>query len=169
MEALLKTEYHDFQHGKTGERQIGCDEYSIPASIRPHVDFVTPTIGFSERGRYRKSVRKQVEQVDGNSGRQFALDPYSNQIALAGGSDPSASLANCGRGMTPACIAGRVSSLPCTIYKAIDHSCVYVYTAFLQTIPLTCRPATILVSSNSVKPTKKSAKIMWRPSVKTSC
>ena len=75
MEALLKTEYHDFQHGNTGERQIGCDEYIIPASIRPHVDFVTPTIGFSERGRYRKSVRKQVEQVDGNSGRQSTLDP----------------------------------------------------------------------------------------------
>ena len=127
MEALLKTEYHIFNHGETGEHQIGCEEYSIPDSIRPHVDFITPTVGFSERRR--KSVRRRPDRERSIA---FSQGPVANQIALADGTsqypivhtheDPIHTLAYCGMAMTPACIAGRFNPPPCTNFNAVDHT-----------------------------------------------
>ena len=123
VEALLNTEYYLFQHGETGENQIGCNEYSIPAAVRPHIDFVTPTIGFSKRDH--KIVR---EPVDRDSHRKFSKDSASNQVVLGAGisqdpildtsMDPGVSFASCGNAMTPACITGIFLSKP---LPSLDH------------------------------------------------
>jgi tripeptidyl-peptidase-1 len=42
-EELLKTKYHIYEH-VGGKSTIGCDEYSIPEHVRPHIDYVTPGI-----------------------------------------------------------------------------------------------------------------------------
>lgn len=44
-EDLLKTEYYEFE--KSGSHRIGCDEYSLPAHLSEHVDFVKPGIVLS--------------------------------------------------------------------------------------------------------------------------
>ena len=102
MEALLNTEYHLFQHSETRAHYMGCDEYSIPVSLRPHIDFITPTIGF------------QVE--DKSTRRLLTRDLPFNQIILGSitsqdlevdtSSDLSVSLASCANAMTPDCIRG---------------------------------------------------------------
>jgi tripeptidyl-peptidase-1 len=35
-EALLKTEYHMYEHD-TGARQVNCDKYHVPAAVRQHI------------------------------------------------------------------------------------------------------------------------------------
>ncbi|KAF2633063.1 subtilisin-like protein [Macroventuria anomochaeta] len=44
LEALLKTEYHYYQHKASGGFRIACDEYGLPQRVGKHVDFVMPTI-----------------------------------------------------------------------------------------------------------------------------
>ena len=44
-QGLLKTEYYGYKHS-SGRPHVACTEYSIPAHIRPHVDFITPTVHF---------------------------------------------------------------------------------------------------------------------------
>lgn len=43
-ERLFDTEYHYFEQKMTSGFRIACDSYSLPSSVRPHVDFVMPTI-----------------------------------------------------------------------------------------------------------------------------
>ena len=43
-ERLLNTEYHLFENTKTGGHRLACDFYSLPKSMRDHVDFVMPTV-----------------------------------------------------------------------------------------------------------------------------
>ncbi|KAG5716819.1 Aorsin, partial [Termitomyces sp. T112] len=49
MEDLLKTEYHVYSHEETGDEQIGCVSYSVPAHVQPHVDLIKPTVHFRHR------------------------------------------------------------------------------------------------------------------------
>jgi tripeptidyl-peptidase-1 len=43
-ESLLKTEYNMFEHTETAKRSLAVDEYSVPAHVSRHVDFITPTV-----------------------------------------------------------------------------------------------------------------------------
>ncbi|TKA79494.1 hypothetical protein B0A55_02454, partial [Friedmanniomyces simplex] len=43
-ERLLKTQYHVYQQKETNGYRIACDSYSLPQSVREHVDFVMPTV-----------------------------------------------------------------------------------------------------------------------------
>lgn len=43
-ESLFNTEYHRYEHHKTGAHRVACDEYSLPAHMQEHIDFVMPTI-----------------------------------------------------------------------------------------------------------------------------
>lgn len=47
-ENLLKTEFFMHKH-TTGKPHVGCDDYSIPEFVRPHVDFITPTVHFDTK------------------------------------------------------------------------------------------------------------------------
>ena len=47
-ENLLKTEYFLHKH-ITGKPHVSCDSYSIPESVQPHVDFITPTVHFDTK------------------------------------------------------------------------------------------------------------------------
>ena len=48
-EELLKTRYYIHKHKVTGKPHIGCSEYSVPEHVRPHLDFITPTVHFDTR------------------------------------------------------------------------------------------------------------------------
>lgn len=57
-ETLLKTKYHVYEHA-TGQSHIACDSYHIPASLRDHIDFITPTVHFDAKVGPRKSPRNE--------------------------------------------------------------------------------------------------------------
>ena len=41
-EDLLQTKFYELEHTHNGKWAVGCDEYSLPDSIKEHVDYVTP-------------------------------------------------------------------------------------------------------------------------------
>lgn len=43
-ERLLNTKYYSFKHKESDGTRIASDEYSLPADIQKHVDFVMPTV-----------------------------------------------------------------------------------------------------------------------------
>lgn len=47
-EELLKTEFFRHEH-TSGTPHIGCSEYHIPENVKPHVDFITPTVHFDTK------------------------------------------------------------------------------------------------------------------------
>ncbi|MCJ1484230.1 hypothetical protein MMC06_004398 [Schaereria dolodes] len=47
-ESLLKTEYHVYEH-ESGQPHVACSEYHVPEHVRPHVDFITPTVHFDAK------------------------------------------------------------------------------------------------------------------------
>jgi tripeptidyl-peptidase-1 len=48
-EALLKTEYHLYEHEQSGQGQVACTEYHVPEHVQHHVDFITPTVHFDAK------------------------------------------------------------------------------------------------------------------------
>jgi tripeptidyl-peptidase-1 len=63
-EELLKTVYYKYTHFN-GQSHVACEEYSLPADIQRHVDFVTPTLHFDakiEKKRKRRSM--ETREID---------------------------------------------------------------------------------------------------------
>lgn len=54
-EELLNTKYYEFQ--RSGSHRIGCDEYSVPAHLSEHIDFVKPGIKLSAPMKKRNVKR----------------------------------------------------------------------------------------------------------------
>ena len=62
-ESLLKTKYYIHKH-TTGKPQVGCSEYSVPAHVQPHIDFITPTVHFDSKIPQAKPLqRRDVEEI----------------------------------------------------------------------------------------------------------
>ncbi|KAG6845624.1 hypothetical protein H0H87_006677 [Tephrocybe sp. NHM501043] len=67
VEDLIKAEYHVYSH-ESGYEQIGCESYSVPADVQPHVDLIKPTVHFIHRPPPLEALVKR----DANLGRPFA-------------------------------------------------------------------------------------------------
>ena len=65
-EQLLRTRYHLYERRTTGDLHAGCEEYSIPAWIRQHVDFITPTIHFDEHNKLKRGTSNLSEGKPGH-------------------------------------------------------------------------------------------------------
>jgi tripeptidyl-peptidase-1 len=48
VEELLQTEYHVWTH-PSGDEQISCHSYSVPAHVKEHIDLIKPTVHFNHR------------------------------------------------------------------------------------------------------------------------
>lgn len=48
-ETLFRTTYHLFEHKKSSTMHVACDEYSIPAQLTSHIDFVSPGVHFDAK------------------------------------------------------------------------------------------------------------------------
>ena len=55
-EELLKTKYHVYEHEESGQPHVACDEYSIPAHLKEHVDLVYPTVHFDGKIKPRDNT-----------------------------------------------------------------------------------------------------------------
>lgn len=56
-ESLFLSELHEYEHARTGQIRVGCDEYHIPAKLREHIDYVTPGIMMSATLKKREVKR----------------------------------------------------------------------------------------------------------------
>ena len=48
-EGLLDTKYNVYEHTKSGQPHVACEEYSIPSHLTEHIDFVYPTVHFDAK------------------------------------------------------------------------------------------------------------------------
>lgn len=63
-ERLLRTKYNVYEHSETGQPHIACEEYSIPANMKEHVDFVYPTVHFDAKVKPRDlNTKKQKREI----------------------------------------------------------------------------------------------------------
>lgn len=88
-QSLLKTEYHRYQH-LSGKPHVACTEYHIPAHVRPHVDFITPTVHFAVKvSRPKEAYTRKFKRAD----LKAAIGvPVAANAALHPGSPISGSL-----------------------------------------------------------------------------
>ncbi|KIJ65932.1 hypothetical protein HYDPIDRAFT_187022 [Hydnomerulius pinastri MD-312] len=96
-EALLRTEYHIFEH-EGGTKVVGCKDYSLPAHIAPHIDFVTPTIHFDTKVS-KRSGASPIGPV-GEPGRGI----YPKTAGKIPPVIDATGLENCDTQTTPACL-----------------------------------------------------------------
>lgn len=67
-ERLFNTEYHVFQHHETGGKRIACDSYSLPQSVKNHVDMIMPTIqldGLKPIAQKQVAMQTSVSKLTG--------------------------------------------------------------------------------------------------------
>jgi tripeptidyl-peptidase I len=62
-EKLLNTRYGLYRNARDGSQAVACDEYSIPQSIREHIDLIMPTI-HHERLYAAQEDRRVVKRLD---------------------------------------------------------------------------------------------------------
>ncbi|KAF8993521.1 subtilisin-like protein [Cyathus striatus] len=98
IEDLLQTEYHVYTHS-SGDEQIGCHSYSVPAHVKDHIDLIRPTVHFNHKPLQKRGLAKRdgfkglgspsVHEGPKQSGQQITITP---------------SLANCDQMITPDCL-----------------------------------------------------------------
>ena len=107
-ESLLKTEYNIYTDATSGKDHLACEEYSVPAHIKEHVDFITPTIQFDAIVKL-KGKRSEIERRAGLRVRPTSqMVPDPQRVPL---SSVTFNLTNCNRYITPECLRA-LYSLP---------------------------------------------------------
>ncbi|OAR01405.1 hypothetical protein LLEC1_04070 [Akanthomyces lecanii] len=98
LESVLKTKYHVYTHVTRDSESIGADEYSLPAEIAEHVDFVHP--GVAHISSTTKNQNKRSVVPGKHPLKQKATDPA---LVAAIKADPGAT-DKCDQVITPACV-----------------------------------------------------------------
>ncbi|GLB38582.1 putative pro-kumamolisin, activation domain [Lyophyllum shimeji] len=94
-EKLLNAEYHVYSHHETGEEQFGCESYSVPAHVQPHIDLIKPTVHFNHR------PAPQLNRRSANLGKPSAIrgpKKSAEKVTI------TPSLANCDKMITLDCL-----------------------------------------------------------------
>jgi len=109
-EKLLKTKYYEFEHAQTGQRQVACQDYSLPEDIQQHVDFVTPTIHFDTKvanPKKRRDLKERSAHELPGIGNSIG-SPSDKSLPKYGGKVPFGTvlnqLENCDTSIVPNCL-----------------------------------------------------------------
>ncbi|KAH9480393.1 Aorsin [Psilocybe cubensis] len=95
-EELLQTEYHVYTH-PSGDEQIGCHSYSVPAHVKGHIDLIKPTVHFNHRPTANVLQRRSGPNLGAPS---IFTGPKKASKAVA----ITPSLENCDKFITPDCL-----------------------------------------------------------------
>lgn len=116
-ENLFKTNY--FEYEKSGKHMIGCDEYSLPAHLSEHIDFIKPGVKLSAPLKKRTVKRDSTSwsgRHDWPGPPHFPAHHWPHwQPPPAAGNLPPA-LRDCGANITPTCIKA-LYSIPDAHFK----------------------------------------------------
>ncbi|KDR80277.1 hypothetical protein GALMADRAFT_153925 [Galerina marginata CBS 339.88] len=93
-EELLNTEYHIFDH--EGEDHVTCHEYSLPARVVEHVDFIIPTI--------QPNVKLVKSNSPGFKASKARRNPLSRDVEIRSTNVQNVSLAGCDTTVVPSCL-----------------------------------------------------------------
>lgn len=103
---LIQAKYHIWSHEQTGKSHVACDEYSLPAHIQEHVDFVYPSVHFDAHTSSPRVKRNMDTQED--YARQRINEPstgkLSSTVQWMDKTDLNHTLGDCDRQTTPDCL-----------------------------------------------------------------
>ncbi|KAL2065941.1 hypothetical protein VTL71DRAFT_3611 [Oculimacula yallundae] len=145
-ERLLKTEYHLYKH-PAGHDHVACKQYSIPAHLTEHIDFVTPSVHFDKQlGNPKRIVRHEslLPPPLRHLNKRQAVPPHgilgmpgdaTNLKQGAVVSNALMTLENCDTMITPACLQALYNMPPGSTSMPNNTLGVTEFTpqAFLQT------------------------------------
>ena len=100
-ERILHATYNIYEDDQ-GLQSTACEDYSIPADLQEHIDFITPTVQLYPHKPAQELRSEQLKRDIALSGRIKAVNPPSVNSALTSPDCPS--LANCANLTTPACL-----------------------------------------------------------------
>ena len=88
-----------YTNTETGKEHLACEDYSVPAHISEHIDFITPTIQFDA------TVKQKPKKRD-LSKRDMKVKPFPIAVRPDASPQPEVtySLANCYEYITPDCL-----------------------------------------------------------------
>jgi tripeptidyl-peptidase-1 len=100
LESLLSTKYHVYQHTGSQELNIGCDDYHVPQTIHPHIDFISPTVS-----TLKVTSRSTRQKRDTKSLSPAYFPPHVNPagISMAPNANDESEIP-CHTAVTPACL-----------------------------------------------------------------
>lgn len=107
VENLFKTVYHVHEHPHKELAAVGCDEYSLPAHLSEHIDYIRPGVKMSSPIKKRLDGTK-TKRSDGDTqphwGRRPGRPHHGHWPHPPHHSGLPADLQNCGVNITPPCI-----------------------------------------------------------------
>lgn len=116
MEALLLTEYHEYQDLQTGGIMPACERYHVPEHIHKHIDYITPGVKLlapverPQAHQKRSLIRRQWPHQDPSWGHDHKHHrpgpwPKHHPHPRPPPQNPKSNLSTCDISITPACIA----------------------------------------------------------------
>ncbi|RMY45607.1 hypothetical protein D0865_09799 [Hortaea werneckii] len=113
-EELLKTKYHVYEHGQSGQLHVASEEYSVPSHLKEHIDIITPTVHFDVKVKPRKSNPELTGRDESSDVRKGLGWPGSGSLPKGGrrlgpngplhGKKLREELAMCDEYITPDCL-----------------------------------------------------------------
>lgn len=90
VEHLLKTEFFLHKH-TTGKPHVGCDDYSVPEYVQPHIDIITPTVHFDTKVSQSRHTEKREMPLEKRSTDTIAAAgvPIESKAAVHKITDPN--------------------------------------------------------------------------------
>ena len=157
-EGLFKTEYYVYEHSGSGNTNVACDQYHVPAHVQKHVDYVTPGLKLLVGGKTKekrefetRDLSKRGFRTKGQKG--FAPPLFLQNISLPSTMSTAAQLASCDTMITPACIAAMYNITKATkaakgnelgIFEEGDfyaaEDLIEFFTILAPNIPITTKP-----------------------------
>lgn len=122
-EALLATEFHEYEHIESGGIVPSCEQYHLPKHISLHVDYITPGIHLPTPAKKRRQVEKSVSRS--------VVPLHSRDYTVAGPTYDKSNLSVCDTEITPACIAA-LYGIPATSGSIQPNNSLGIYTSNLQ-------------------------------------
>ncbi|KAE8454178.1 hypothetical protein EG329_005103 [Mollisiaceae sp. DMI_Dod_QoI] len=127
-ESLLKTEYGIYTNNKNGNEHLACEDYSVPAHIQEHIDFITPTVHFDA------TVKKERKRRDLQS-RSLNIRPLPQVVPSPDTAvQPQVvfNLTNCNTYITPDCLRALYNFTNGTLSGSSYGIVEYTPQAYLQ-------------------------------------
>ncbi|KAG9240127.1 Pro-kumamolisin, activation domain-containing protein [Calycina marina] len=104
-EEAFQAEYYEHVHA-TGNVRVGCDEYSLPDSVKVHINYITPGIKLTPTLNKKVVKRTGSTKYGSPPGPMKWLPPHEpgKWTPPAEASTLPADLQDCGRNITPPCL-----------------------------------------------------------------
>ncbi|KAK9776698.1 putative Peptidase S53 domain-containing protein [Seiridium cardinale] len=139
VEAMFDTQFYEYSLGDTGKVRIGCDEYSVPEHLLPHIDFIKPGVKMMPvvkrnvpNPAHKKRFSRGPKKPDGRV--SIKENPFANDYPLGYKSAAAEALPDdlqgCGQNITPPCYralydipipTGAVPGLGVGLYEQGDY------------------------------------------------